>query len=73
MRIPVPRSMGGLGEAAHGVLIAAGDGEDPRQQDPAERVHDARRISPIGDRGSKPFGNAHPPCSGSQKHHAPVR
>jgi hypothetical protein len=23
--------------------------------------------------GSKPFGNAHPPCSGSQKHHAPVR
>jgi hypothetical protein len=27
-------------------------------------------IAPIGDRGSKPLGNAHPPCSGSQEHHA---
>lgn len=56
-----------------GVLIAASDGEDARQQDLGERVDHARPIAPVGDHGRKLLGDTHPSRCCGEQHNATVR
>ncbi len=65
--------VGAQGIEIVGVLVAAGDGEDARQQNLGERVNHPRRIAPIGDHGRKLPGDPHPSRRLGKQHHAAVR
>lgn len=55
------------------VLIPAGDGQDARQEDLGQRVHDPARIAPVRDHRGELVGNPHPPGRLSQQQDAAVR
>ena len=65
--------VGAQGVEIVGVLVAAGDGEDAREQNLGERVNHPRRIAPIGDHGRELLGDPHPSRCRGEQHHAAVR
>ena len=56
-----------------GVRVAAGDGEDAREQDLGQRVNHPRRVTAIGDHGGELPGDPHPSRRRGEQHHATVR
>ncbi len=56
-----------------GILVPAGDGQDARQQDLGQRMHDPARVTPVGDHRGELLTDLHPPGSLSEQQDAPVR
>src|SRR5215204_2639046 len=73
---PAGELEGGVGAQAVeivGVFVAAGDGEDAREQNLGQRVNHPRRITRIGNHGRELLGDSHPSRSLCKQHHAAVR
>ena len=67
---------GGVGSQAVevvGVLVAAGNREDPRPQDVGQIMGNPGRVARVGDDGGQLVGNPEAPFSQSEQHHATIR